>query len=62
MQHPWSSTVRLAVDLEAMGAGGKSAIFQVLSYEHTSHSTPLFVPSSYWKNPPGVGWSESVGY
>ncbi|KAH0942309.1 hypothetical protein HID58_001946 [Brassica napus] len=27
-QHPWSSTVRLAVDLEAMGAGGKSAIFQ----------------------------------
>ncbi|WZZ26480.1 hypothetical protein YC2023_009881 [Brassica napus] len=29
-QHPWSSTVRLAVDLEAMGAGGKSAIFQDL--------------------------------
>jgi len=29
MQHPWSETVRLAVDLEAMGAGGKSSIFQV---------------------------------
>ncbi|CAE6112707.1 unnamed protein product [Arabidopsis arenosa] len=27
-QHPWSSTVRLAIDLEAMGAGGKSSIFQ----------------------------------
>ncbi|CAH2078968.1 unnamed protein product [Thlaspi arvense] len=27
-QHPWSSTVRLAIDLEAMGIGGKSAIFQ----------------------------------
>jgi len=29
MQHPWSSTVRLAIDLEAMGTGGKSSIFQV---------------------------------
>jgi hypothetical protein len=28
MQHPWSSTVRLAIDLEAMGTGGKSSIFQ----------------------------------
>ncbi|XP_059628313.1 uncharacterized protein LOC132271067 isoform X2 [Cornus florida] len=28
MQHPWSSTVRLAIDLEAMGIGGKSSIFQ----------------------------------
>jgi Zn-dependent M28 family amino/carboxypeptidase len=28
-QHPWSSTVRLAIDLEAMGTGGKSSIFQV---------------------------------
>ncbi|ESQ55900.1 hypothetical protein EUTSA_v10024352mg [Eutrema salsugineum] len=27
-QHPWSSTVRLAIDLEAMGTGGKSGIFQ----------------------------------
>lgn len=30
MQHPWSKTIRLAVDLEAMGVGGKSGIFQVL--------------------------------
>ncbi|KAJ1406406.1 Peptidase M28 [Sesbania bispinosa] len=28
MQHPWSKTVRMAVDLEAMGIGGKSSIFQ----------------------------------
>ncbi|CAK7325464.1 unnamed protein product [Dovyalis caffra] len=27
-QHPWSKTIRLAVDLEAMGVGGKSSIFQ----------------------------------
>ncbi|GAV73091.1 Peptidase_M28 domain-containing protein [Cephalotus follicularis] len=27
-QHPWSTTVRLAIDVEAMGIGGKSAIFQ----------------------------------
>uniref|UniRef100_A0A1J3GK22 Vacuolar membrane protease n=1 Tax=Noccaea caerulescens TaxID=107243 RepID=A0A1J3GK22_NOCCA len=27
-QHPWSSTVRLAIDLEAMGTGGKSSVFQ----------------------------------
>ncbi|KFK29147.1 hypothetical protein AALP_AA7G095000 [Arabis alpina] len=27
-QHPWSSSVRLAIDLEAMGTGGKSGIFQ----------------------------------
>ncbi|KAI4351377.1 hypothetical protein L6164_005747 [Bauhinia variegata] len=27
-QHPWSSTVRMAIDLEAMGIGGKSGIFQ----------------------------------
>ncbi|XP_057784622.1 uncharacterized protein LOC131001975 isoform X2 [Salvia miltiorrhiza] len=27
-QHPWSDTVRIAVDLEAMGIGGKSSIFQ----------------------------------
>lgn len=27
-QHPWSSTVRVAIDLEAMGVGGKSGIFQ----------------------------------
>ncbi|PRQ58809.1 putative peptidase M28 [Rosa chinensis] len=27
-QHPWSSTIRLAIDLEAMGIGGKSGIFQ----------------------------------
>nr|GEV08702.1 endoplasmic reticulum metallopeptidase 1 isoform X1 [Tanacetum cinerariifolium] len=27
-QHPWSSTIRMAVDLEAMGIGGASAIFQ----------------------------------
>ncbi|KAL6578060.1 hypothetical protein OROMI_010392 [Orobanche minor] len=28
-QHPWSDTVRVAIDLEAMGIGGKSGIFQV---------------------------------
>ncbi|KAI3470469.1 hypothetical protein Pfo_027132 [Paulownia fortunei] len=27
-QHPWSDTIRVAVDLEAMGIGGKSSIFQ----------------------------------
>ncbi|XP_011084329.1 endoplasmic reticulum metallopeptidase 1 isoform X2 [Sesamum indicum] len=27
-QHPWSDTVRIAIDLEAMGIGGKSGIFQ----------------------------------
>ncbi|GAB4854943.1 hypothetical protein Ancab_023532 [Ancistrocladus abbreviatus] len=27
-QHPWSETVRVAIDLEAMGIGGKSGIFQ----------------------------------
>ncbi|GMG99399.1 hypothetical protein Nepgr_001239 [Nepenthes gracilis] len=27
-QHPWSGTVRMAIDLEAMGIGGKSGIFQ----------------------------------
>ncbi|GER48938.1 endoplasmic reticulum metallopeptidase 1 [Striga asiatica] len=27
-QHPWSDTVRLAIDLEAMGIGGKSGVFQ----------------------------------
>ncbi|XWS66161.1 hypothetical protein CRYUN_Cryun05aG0176200 [Craigia yunnanensis] len=27
-QHPWSSTIRMAIDLEAMGIGGKSGIFQ----------------------------------
>ncbi|KAL6501104.1 hypothetical protein OROHE_025301 [Orobanche hederae] len=27
-QHPWSDTVRVAIDLEAMGIGGKSGIFQ----------------------------------
>ncbi|GAB2222731.1 hypothetical protein Droror1_Dr00016855 [Drosera rotundifolia] len=27
-QHPWSDTVRMAIDLEAMGIGGKSGIFQ----------------------------------
>lgn len=27
-QHPWSGTIRMAVDLEAMGIGGKSSIFQ----------------------------------
>lgn len=29
-QHPWSSTIEMAIDLEAMGIGGKSSIFQVL--------------------------------
>lgn len=28
-QHPWSDTLRLAINLEAMGVGGKSGIFQV---------------------------------
>ncbi|PON50933.1 Peptidase M [Trema orientale] len=27
-QHPWSKSVRMAIDLEAMGIGGKSSIFQ----------------------------------
>ncbi|XP_021857223.1 uncharacterized protein [Spinacia oleracea] len=27
-QHPWSETVRVAIDLEAMGVGGKANIFQ----------------------------------
>lgn len=27
-QHPWSKTVHMAIDLEAMGIGGKSLIFQ----------------------------------
>ncbi|XP_010253689.1 PREDICTED: endoplasmic reticulum metallopeptidase 1 isoform X2 [Nelumbo nucifera] len=27
-QHPWRHTIRLAIDLEAMGIGGKSSIFQ----------------------------------
>lgn len=27
-QHPWSETVRVAIDLEAMGIGGKASIFQ----------------------------------
>ncbi|GAU15874.1 hypothetical protein TSUD_40950 [Trifolium subterraneum] len=27
-KHPWSKTVRMAIDLEAMGIGGKSSIFQ----------------------------------
>ncbi|KAJ0101708.1 hypothetical protein Patl1_06096 [Pistacia atlantica] len=27
-QHPWSTTIRMAIDLEAMGIGGKSSIFQ----------------------------------
>ncbi|CAL0316102.1 unnamed protein product [Lupinus luteus] len=27
-QHPWSNTVHMAIDLEAMGIGGKSSIFQ----------------------------------
>ncbi|KAK1355488.1 Endoplasmic reticulum metallopeptidase 1 [Heracleum sosnowskyi] len=27
-QHPWSSTIRMAIDLESMGVGGASSIFQ----------------------------------
>ncbi|XP_051121220.1 uncharacterized protein LOC127244774 isoform X1 [Andrographis paniculata] len=27
-QHPWSDSIRIAIDLEAMGIGGKSSIFQ----------------------------------
>ncbi|KAL9419093.1 hypothetical protein AB3S75_036945 [Citrus x aurantiifolia] len=27
-QHPWSTTIRVAIDLEAMGIGGKSGLFQ----------------------------------
>ncbi|GAB2276763.1 hypothetical protein Dimus_011479 [Dionaea muscipula] len=27
-QHPWTGTIRMAIDLEAMGVGGKSGIFQ----------------------------------
>ncbi|KAJ8759909.1 hypothetical protein K2173_010010 [Erythroxylum novogranatense] len=27
-QHPWSKTIRTAIDLEAMGVGGKAGIFQ----------------------------------
>lgn len=64
MQHPWSSTVRLAIDLEAMGTGGKSGIFQVinLSYEPpliphhcfclnlmmSPWSSPLYSSESFW--------------
>ncbi|CAA6655257.1 unnamed protein product [Spirodela intermedia] len=28
-QHPWRNTIRFVIDLEAMGIGGKSSIFQV---------------------------------
>ncbi|XP_023879201.1 uncharacterized protein LOC111991643 [Quercus suber] len=28
-QHPWNETLCMAIDLEAMGIGGKSGIFQV---------------------------------
>ncbi|RWW20076.1 hypothetical protein GW17_00015826, partial [Ensete ventricosum] len=28
LQHPWRSTIRFVVDLEAMGIGGKSSVFQ----------------------------------
>lgn len=31
-QHPWNKTIRLAVDLEAIGLGGKSGIFQTGSH------------------------------
>ncbi|KAK8951148.1 hypothetical protein KSP39_PZI004709 [Platanthera zijinensis] len=31
-QHPWRNTIRLAVDLEAIGIGGKSNIFQTGSH------------------------------
>lgn len=31
-QHPWNNTIRLAVDLEAIGLGGKSGIFQTGSH------------------------------
>jgi hypothetical protein len=27
-QHPWSETIRAAVDLESMGVGGKHYLFQ----------------------------------
>ncbi|GAA0151366.1 metalloprotease [Lithospermum erythrorhizon] len=27
-QHPWSDTIQMAIDLEAMGIGGRSSIFQ----------------------------------
>jgi hypothetical protein len=32
LQHPWSSTISFAIDLEAIGIGGKSGIFQVLKF------------------------------
>jgi hypothetical protein len=29
LQHPWRNTIRAAVDLEALGIGGKHYLFQV---------------------------------
>ncbi|KAL6977245.1 hypothetical protein U1Q18_026041 [Sarracenia purpurea var. burkii] len=44
-QHPWSDTIRLAIDLEAMGIGGKSGIFQV-SFRKYQYSSIFLNPPS----------------
>jgi len=35
LQHPWSETIRAAVDLESMGVGGKHYLFQVSPLPYT---------------------------
>ncbi|KAI0493455.1 hypothetical protein KFK09_023571 [Dendrobium nobile] len=46
-QHPWRNTIRFAIDLEAMGVGGKSSIFQ------TSHSWGVETYANVAKYPSG---------
>jgi len=36
LQHPWSETIRAAVDLESMGVGGKHYLFQVSPLPYTT--------------------------
>lgn len=43
MQHPWNDTVRIAIDLEAMGIGGKSSIFQVYFADYNLLLVAFFV-------------------
>nr|GMD30213.1 endoplasmic reticulum metallopeptidase 1-like [Ipomoea batatas] len=44
-QHPWINTVRVAVDLEAIGLGGKSGIFQVYTLLRSLLPTKSEIPS-----------------
>ncbi|KAM1672807.1 hypothetical protein FF2_040604 [Malus domestica] len=44
-QHPWSTTIRLAVDLEAMGIGGKSGIFQADAWSIENFASVAKYPS-----------------